>query len=220
MSVDNVDFEQAGKDLIEILAISKAFGPSFQNCDQIWRHPTTKASVYVGDISAAQSRETLESRGITHIVNCQEANSKNFFEDDPKFVYLRFPIAEWKSSPGVDTNEGIIEYFKNLFTFVDNATLQGQSVLIHCFAGAHRAGASGIAFLMHACNLDFREARALAKKCRSVISPFSHLLEILVKLDNAHREAKKSKSTKLVTTSSTSSTTTATTGTTTTIIEK
>lgn len=36
-----------------------------------------------------------------------------------------------------------------MFDFIDNAIANGGSVLIHCLAGAHRAGTTGCACLVH-----------------------------------------------------------------------
>jgi hypothetical protein len=41
-----------------------------------------------------------------------------------------------------------------LFDFIDAALAAGGSVLIHCLAGAHRAGTTGITCLMHYTGLD------------------------------------------------------------------
>ena len=45
-------------------------------------------------------------------------------------------------------------YFKVLFDFVEVELGAGKSVLIHCLAGAHRAGTAGTACLMHFCGLN------------------------------------------------------------------
>ena len=47
------------------------------------------------------------------------------------------------------TNDGVRRYFAPFFTWVDRAIEGGGNVLIHCLAGAHRAGTSGVAYLMH-----------------------------------------------------------------------
>jgi protein-tyrosine phosphatase len=49
-------------------------------------------------------------------------------------------------------------YFRLLFDFVENELKSGRNVLIHCLAGAHRAGTAGVACLMHFCRLESKEA--------------------------------------------------------------
>jgi protein-tyrosine phosphatase len=48
-----------------------------------------------------------------------------------------------------DTEDSVVQYFKPLLEFVGEAVDTGQNVLIHCLAGAHRAGTVGIICLMH-----------------------------------------------------------------------
>ena len=50
-----------------------------------------------------------------------------------------------------------------LFDFVDKATAEGHGVLIHCLAGAHRAGTAGVAYIMHAAQVDLPTALARAR---------------------------------------------------------
>ena len=86
--------------------------------------------------------------------------------------YLRFPINLWMQTvtgctPGPSnhstlrarpapralharsTPESILDFLKPFFDFVDKAVDSGGSVLVHCVAGAHRAGTAGCLLLMH-----------------------------------------------------------------------
>eukprot|EP00935_MAST-01C_sp_MAST-1C-sp1_P002398 g2398.t1 len=58
-----------------------------------------------------------------------------------------------------------------MFKFVDRHLAHGNSVLIHCYAGAHRSGTAGVAYLMHSSGLGAAEATKLAKRLRPVIDP-------------------------------------------------
>ena len=66
-----------------------------------------------------------------------------------------------------------------LFAFIDSALAEGASVLVHCLAGAHRAGTTGCLCLMHYANLDVATAIASAKSLRPIIDPMGHLRELL-----------------------------------------
>ena len=81
------------------------------------------------------------------------------------------------------------DYFHTVFGFVDNALGRGESVLVHCLAGAHRAGTVGTACVMHLHNLPLPEALAHAKSCRSVINPIGDLPGALELLER-HRQLK------------------------------
>ena len=69
--------------------------------------------------------------------------------------------------------------FLPVFNFIDENVSHGRSVLVHCLAGAHRAGTCGVAYLMYKANLGVDEAIVVAKKCRPVIGPFATLLALL-----------------------------------------
>ena len=71
---------------------------------------------------------------------------------------------------------------------IDRALENGHNVLIHCLAGAHRAGTTAIAYLMHRAKLDVRSAIISAKLCRPIISPIGSFPNLLIRLDMALKE--------------------------------
>mmetsp|Transcript_2345 Transcript_2345/g.3946 ORF Transcript_2345/g.3946 Transcript_2345/m.3946 type:complete len:210 (-) Transcript_2345:149-778(-) len=155
----------------------------WSNLDAIWRHPSDGGgTVYVGNYVAASNRKTLDERGITCVVNCQDQDSQNYFEKDPSITYFRFPVARLAvSRTAFDhrTGEGTLDGFLPVFNFIEENISAGRSVLVHCLAGAHRAGTCAVAYLMYKANLGVDEAIAVAKKCRPVIGPFATLLALL-----------------------------------------
>ena len=56
-----------------------------------------------------------------------------------------------------------MRFLNPLISFVESVTDNGHNVLIHCLAGAHRAGTSGIVWLMYVHQLKAAEAIKLAK---------------------------------------------------------
>ena len=87
----------------------------------------------------------------------------------------------------LESNCGIQQFFAPLFCWIDQATANGHNVLIHCLAGAHRAGSTAIAFLMHAHGMNVREATIAAKRCRPCIEPLGGFAGLLVRLDVANQ---------------------------------
>jgi protein-tyrosine phosphatase len=106
---------------------------------------------------------------------------------DPTFKYLTFPIGRWRShvSPAPPA---VLAFFSPLFTFLDLELALGNNVLIHCLAGAHRAGTAGIASLMHLCGMGRDEATTAAKKLRPAINPIGDFPKLLMLLDRGMRE--------------------------------
>lgn len=156
--------------------------------DAVWQHPRTGARVFIGNRRAASQKKTLQHHGIRAIVNCQDLESQNFFESSGDVRYLRFDVQAWPSAVPEEKNvegTGTVEYFTPCFQWIDGALEQGDNVLIHCYAGAHRAGTVGTAFLMHASRLHLQEALRMAQHCRPIINPFARLLKLLHMLDRA-----------------------------------
>ena len=48
-----------------------------------------------------------------------------------------------------------LEFTNPMFAFIEEAIAGGESVLVHCLAGAHRAGTTGCACLVHFAGLHF-----------------------------------------------------------------
>jgi len=64
-----------------------------------------------------------------------------------------------------------VEFTKHLFDYIDETVLRGESVLVHCLAGAHRAGTTGCACLVHYAGLEADAATQVAQYCRPIIEP-------------------------------------------------
>ena len=58
--------------------------------------------------------------------------------------------------------------------------------MVHCLAGAHRAGTTGVSYLMKKGQMKYLQARMLAKKIRPVVDPFAGLEELLNTLEAAY----------------------------------
>lgn len=48
----------------------------------------------------------------------------------------------------MNTAEGVAQFFNPVHSFIDGAINDGKNVLVHCMAGAHRAGTTGVSYLM------------------------------------------------------------------------
>ncbi|CAE7177735.1 DUSP9, partial [Symbiodinium pilosum] len=49
-----------------------------------------------------------------------------------------------------ETPSEALRYISPVWEFLDAALEDGCNVLVHCHAGAHRAGTTAVAYLMHA----------------------------------------------------------------------
>lgn len=155
--------------------------------DSLFVHPETHACLFVGDRTAAFSRPTLDQHKIRRVVVCLEDNERPFGAE-ADFNYLHFPVADWALYSSVTSGVGIARFCAPFLGFVADNLAQGNSVIVHCLAGAHRAGTSGILCLMYLRGLDAATATREAKSKRGVIDPIAHLKKLLAEFEAAQRE--------------------------------
>lgn len=187
-SAESLDFDEEARKLWDRLNIDPNTTSSGQwnPLDPIWRHPTGGGTIYVGNQTAAANQDLLAAHGITHVVNCTIGASQipNFFEKTGQIRYYRFSISHWQMYTD-DSDQSIDAFTKDLFGFIEQAVASGESVMVHCLAGAHRAGTTGCACLIYFADMDVRTAIRSAKKCRSIIDPIGSLPDFLVRLQRA-----------------------------------
>ena len=196
------DFDAEAHKLFKSLNLDPggAGGFGYNPLDPIFRDPVSGGTVFVGNHSAASNRTLLDSNKITHVVNCTD-NMANFHENGTRgemlghgngpgrlpLTYFRFNISYWHRHVD-DSDDSVISFVRPLFDFVDSAVASGASVLVHCLAGAHRAGTTGCLLLMYKADMDKRTAIASAKKLRPAIDPIGSLPEFLERYERAHRK--------------------------------
>lgn len=181
-----LDFDDEAKVLMNKLNLdpNSRLSGHWNPLDSIYRHPEGGGTIYVGNQSAAENLTMLRQHQITHVVNCTFGESKipNFHTG--KIKYYNFAVSHWQGFVNA-TNASVIAFSEPLFQFIENAILNGESVLVHCLAGAHRAGTTGVACLIHFAKLDVIPAIRTAKRLRPIIDPIGQLPEFLHRLKRA-----------------------------------
>merc|ERR1712039_771140 len=109
---------------------------------------------------------------------------------DPSIKYFRFDIYQFMSKLDLRTHVGVLEFFTPVFDWIDNAVASGHNVLVHCLAGAHRAGTTGVAYCLYGSNLDYKTAIAACKACRPIVDPMGDLTDLLRVLEVAIAKAR------------------------------
>ncbi len=184
------DFDAEALALFQRLGIDPATAGvgEYNPLDALYRAPSG-GTVYVGNQIAAQHLAGLQQLGITHVVNATHGMSAiPNYHQGRGLKYFTFEIAAWGSHVG-PSDESLRAFVAPLFAFIDAALARGESVLVHCLAGAHRAGTTGVAVLMHYARLDVDEAIATAKRLRRVIDPIGRLPDFLRRLRRAQLAA-------------------------------
>ena len=115
----------------------------------------------------------------------------------PRYIeYFNFQVERWNRIvaskqqipfvPSAASAASAVEFFRPVWRFIREAVEGGGSVLIHCFAGMHRAGTTAVSFLMHMSpGLRTSEAITRVQECRLVIDPRGHgdLITLLEQLE-------------------------------------
>eukprot|EP00924_Labyrinthula_sp_SR-Ha-C_P000266 maker-scaffold_25-snap-gene-2.3-mRNA-1 protein AED:0.01 eAED:0.01 QI:137/1/1/1/1/1/3/1170/218 len=160
---------------------------NFSKIDLIFSDPTTGSILYTGSIEAARDKELLNKRGISGVINTAR-EIKNFHHADRTFSYFRFEITKKSlqiAQKVVDADLALhmVHFVDTLIDQIETWFNELRNVLIHCHAGAHRAGTSTVLFLMGKLGLWSKEAIVLAQKKRTVIDPIMNLGVFLQKFD-------------------------------------
>ena len=186
---DNEKFDDEARKLFARLGLSadgasssssgggKGVRGLYNPLDAMWRDQKTGGTIYVGNQQAAQNANLLKQHGITHVVNCTDTMP---FYHQNAFTYHRFNVSFWPAHGGIDELQ---TFLAPLWEFVDGALAKGESVLVHCLAGAHRAGTTGIMCLMRFAGMSSIEAVPTAKRLRPVIDPIGRFPELLRRFD-------------------------------------
>ena len=156
---------------------------SYHDMDALWRDPTTGGIIFVGNESAARGPLSyFKAADITHVVNATD-DLPNFCDGGVK--YMRFHAAHHMRYSG--DSRSLLDFVTPLFRFVDEALSAGNNVLVHCLAGAHRAGTTGCLLLMWKEALSAEDATALAQQRRPVINPIGTLPQLLARFEALRR---------------------------------
>jgi len=149
----------------------------YSNIDLIYRSPEGGA-IYVGDSQAAQDLCLLKQLGIAAVVNCT-TDIPNYHK--PALQYFNFDVTWWKRQVGMfpsvghemfseaDMQRKLKDFLRPMLHFVESNICRGRSVLVHCLAGAHRAGTTGTICLLHFGGLSAKRAESTAKSLRPII---------------------------------------------------
>mmetsp|Transcript_21712 Transcript_21712/g.39856 ORF Transcript_21712/g.39856 Transcript_21712/m.39856 type:complete len:363 (+) Transcript_21712:47-1135(+) len=178
-----LDFDEEARKLWARLNLdpNAISGGQYNALDPIWRHPSSGATLYVGNQTAAKSLALLQQHHITNVVNCTD--SMPLYHDQPgsPIRYYRFDITSYRRR--VSSDDDAVAFVQPMLEFVTPALEAGQCVMVHCLAGAHRAGTTGIICLMNFARLNARDAIIAAKRCRPIIDPIGDFPELLRKLE-------------------------------------
>jgi len=181
-----MDYSQEARKLWEKLGINPDQineGRGYNLVDVVFRSPEG-GCVYVGGERAARDLEMLREKKITSVVNCTD-DLRNYHEK--YLTYYTFNIAWWRRNVMGDTQKELQDFILPVLEFIEREVKLGHNVLVHCLAGAHRAGTTAILCLMHLAGLDSDKAITTARALRSMIEPIGDFRQLLARCNDMQR---------------------------------
>ena len=166
----------------------------YRNLNILYKNPSTGGIIFTGNDRAASNLNILTKNRITSVVNCTRpavaGTLPNYHINTGRIRYYDFPIACWNAYVLEDDfgekckgqgqrYDQLTKFLKPMLQFIEKTINRGENVLIHCLAGAHRAGTTSIICLMHFNDLKAGKATKLAKSIRPVIDPISDFPRLL-----------------------------------------
>ena len=141
-----------------------------------------QTSVYQGGRYIPGDLDWLLAQNIKLVVNCTSNLAMPAWVGDPSMPnWVRFPVTYAITRP--DSSVGnLSSFWRSLWQGVDQAKEAGGSILIHCNAGAHRAGLVGSSIAMRELHLSPKDAVAHVRKRRVVTHVTGELFATLVSL--------------------------------------
>jgi protein-tyrosine phosphatase len=127
------------------------------------------SGVFLGNYASARDKDSLQSKGITHILIVASEFLPQYPAD---FSYHRLPIED---GPGQD----VLSQFETTNGFISQALTSGGKVLVHCRRGMSRSATVVLAYVMNTLQVDLRAAMSFVRKRRPSIAPNAWFVEQL-----------------------------------------
>lgn len=157
----------------------------------VYQHPTTGAQFFIGGEFSAKERWVLDQYKIYNIICAKGSTGPLYHVNDPKFTYLPWHIESLpRMKPHLKDGEQIFNFLHPVHSYIQSCLERGENVMVHCMAGAHRAGTTGVSYMMKASGLGYEDARRVARKVRPVVDPCGQLETLLKKQEEAAKEVK------------------------------
>ncbi|THV08026.1 phosphatases II [Dendrothele bispora CBS 962.96] len=144
------------------------------------RYPTSpsvdeilKGKLYIGNLPAAKSQETLESLGVTHILSvCPEFSSTG-----PNHLNISVDDCEY---------DDLLIHLPEACQFIQRALEEDGRVLVHCIFGVSRSATVAAAYLMESRQWTSTHALNFIRKRRPCIQPNYGFLKQLDAFADCH----------------------------------
>ncbi|XP_063145106.1 protein phosphatase Slingshot homolog 3 isoform X2 [Candoia aspera] len=138
--------------------------------------------LYLGSEWNAANLEELQKNRVSHILNVTR-EIDNFFPEH--FTYMNVRIYDEEASQ-------LLPYWKETYSFISAARIQGSRVLVHCKMGVSRSGSTVIAYAMKEYGWSLERALGHVRERRPIVHPnpgFMRQLELYQGILDASRHS-------------------------------
>jgi protein-tyrosine phosphatase len=147
------------------------------------------SKLYLGNYLAAKDPEFFGDKKIKAVLNCTKDIPNTFAKKD--IEYMRIPIDD--SLKEIDINKAHL-FMPSAVEFIHkHVVLQGENVLVHCFAGRQRSACMVAAYLIAKQNLTPKQACKLILEKRPEAFHFGVSLNFEKSLERYYEDLKKCK---------------------------
>lgn len=111
--------------------------------------------LYLGNFQAAKDKEFFKDKRIRAVLNCSR-DIPNHFASNRDIEYMRIPVEDSLKQKDYDL---MFEFMPVIVAFIHKHTVvQGNNLLVHCWAGRQRSAISVAVYLVDKYGLDPKEA--------------------------------------------------------------
>ena len=134
------------------------FGPSQATMDRILTRGG--GNIFQGGVLAAHDLVRLRKEHLGYVINCTTNTPLPPWAGEPATPTLDVMAVCGEEVRSAMRSTGIVHLLDTLLDRIQHLLTSNVSVMIHCRAGVHRAGARGVILAMHFLNLNPRDALA------------------------------------------------------------
>ena len=140
-------------------------------------------NIYQGGYRAAYDLERMREQNIGLLINCTgNLDFPDWWDQPGTPEVVRFVVTGWRVDRAIREGQ-LLPLFETIFRSADHCIfVRKQNVMVHCRAGAHRAGTVGSCFAMRYFGLNPRDAVAHVRRRRDVTSVCQDNMRILRQL--------------------------------------
>lgn len=129
-------------------------------------------NLWLGNIKASRNKEFLHRNKINCIINC----TKNYDFDAtailPNTKKIRLPISD-TGTP--EASSALLALLNRTVTYIHNQLINGDRILVHCYAGKQRSVAVIVAYIMKYAGLPMECALDVVNKLWNNVYPDHYL---------------------------------------------